>query len=69
MSTIPEVLVANHCGMSVFGFSLITNVCIDSYDEENEPDHDKILKSIEPRAEKLKEFVTRIVEETREKWI
>ena len=28
MSTIPEVLVARHCKMSVFAFSLITNECI-----------------------------------------
>jgi hypothetical protein len=28
MSTIPEVLVARHCGISVFAFSLITNECI-----------------------------------------
>ena len=28
MSTIPEVLVASHCGIRVFAFSLVTNECV-----------------------------------------
>ena len=36
MSTIPEVLVASHCGIRVFAFSLVTNECVI---EEEESKH------------------------------
>ena len=31
MSTIPETIVAHHCGMKVFACSLITNTCVVEY--------------------------------------
>lgn len=68
MSTIPEVLVARHCGMSVFGFSFITNRCINSYDECEEPNHGNILDVVNAKAHKIKEFVQKFVEDSRHKW-
>ena len=42
MSTIPEVLVARHCGVRVFAFSLITNECIFDEDNPDEPNHEEV---------------------------
>ena len=44
MSTIPEVLVANHCGIRVFAFSLITNECIIDENEDEGIGHGKSHK-------------------------
>ena len=41
MSTIPEVLVACHCSISVFAFSLITNECIMEEECSDEIEHEK----------------------------
>ncbi|XP_060533933.1 purine nucleoside phosphorylase-like [Cylas formicarius] len=61
MSTIPEVLVAKHCDMTVFGISLITNKCIASYDVEDEPNHEEVLRAVTQSSERLKQFVSGIV--------
>ncbi|XP_069956586.1 purine nucleoside phosphorylase isoform X2 [Cherax quadricarinatus] len=43
MSTVPEVVVARHCGMKVFAFSLITNQCIMQYDTDATANHEEVL--------------------------
>ena len=43
MSTIPEVLVAHHCGFSVFPYFLITNECIP---EEDADEKDRLLETL-----------------------
>ena len=42
MSTIPEVLVARHCGIRVFAFSLITNKCILEDDSQDMANHEEV---------------------------
>ena len=42
MNTIPEVLVAIHCGMKVFACSLITNICVGEYDTGMNPNHEEV---------------------------
>jgi purine-nucleoside phosphorylase len=44
MSTAPEVLVANHAGMRVLGFSTITNVSLDSTASTEEVSHEDVLR-------------------------
>ncbi|XP_019763848.2 purine nucleoside phosphorylase [Dendroctonus ponderosae] len=69
MSTVPEVLVAKHCGLRVFGFSFITNKCVDSYEEAEEPNHAHILDVVQAKAEKLKNLVIKFVEHTSAQWL
>lgn len=62
MSTVHEVITARHCNMTVFAFSLITNMCItddDCYDEAN---HEEVMDVGKVREEVLKRFVARIVD-------
>ena len=42
MSTIPEVLVACHCGIRVFAFSLITNECIVDEHSSESANHEEV---------------------------
>lgn len=62
MSTIPEVIVAKHCGLKVVAFSLITDICFDDYKEHPEPNHEDILAVGNKMADILKKFVTNIID-------
>jgi purine-nucleoside phosphorylase len=44
MSTVHEVLVANHAGMRVLGFSSVTNISLDSTDAHEEVSHEEVLR-------------------------
>lgn len=61
MSTVPEVIVARHCGLTVFSFSLITNECITSYDVQGEANHEEVIETANKRQQDLNLFVTRMV--------
>ncbi|XP_050075032.1 purine nucleoside phosphorylase [Anopheles maculipalpis] len=61
MSTVHEIITARHCGMTCFAFSLITNMCTMSYDEEEEHCHDSIVGVGKNREKTLGDFVSRIV--------
>ncbi|XP_023344677.1 purine nucleoside phosphorylase isoform X2 [Eurytemora carolleeae] len=62
MSTIPETIVAHHCGIKVFACSLITNMCIVEYGSGIETNHEEVMEVGHRRAEDLKKFVTKMVE-------
>lgn len=61
MSTIPEVITAKHCGLTVFAFSLITNACILDYEDEKEANHEEVVETGKQREPLLKKFVSQIV--------
>uniref|UniRef100_A0A4W4EX28 Purine nucleoside phosphorylase n=1 Tax=Electrophorus electricus TaxID=8005 RepID=A0A4W4EX28_ELEEL len=61
MSTAPEVVVAKHCDMRVFGLSLITNKIARSYGDSSAVNHQSVLEMSEKRAAVLQELVTELV--------
>ncbi|XP_029838052.1 purine nucleoside phosphorylase isoform X1 [Ixodes scapularis] len=61
MSTAHEVIVARHCGMRVFGLSLISNVCISSYDDQQIANHEEVLATGESRKKDMEKLVRAMV--------
>jgi len=62
MSTCHEVTVARQCGMRVFGFSLITNICSTDADSSVEVSHSEVLQMGVEAGNRAVRFVTSIVE-------
>ncbi|NXN95148.1 PNPH phosphorylase, partial [Rhinopomastus cyanomelas] len=61
MSTVPEVIVARHCGLRVLGISLITNEAVMSYNSQKKANHEEVLRTSAVRAEALQKLVTHIL--------
>ncbi len=58
MSTVPEVIVARHQGMRVFGISVITNVPSNSASETSHKDVQQVAAGAEPKmSELLKQMI------------
>ncbi|XP_060112018.1 purine nucleoside phosphorylase [Heteronotia binoei] len=62
MSTVPEVIVARHCGMRIFGFSLITNKAILDYETKEKANHAEVLETSRQSARTLEKLVSLIVQ-------
>lgn len=61
MSTVPEVIVANHMGMSVLGFSVITNVF---REEAPEPTtHEDVVAVSEKAGKVLGQLLEALIQE------
>jgi len=61
MSTVPEVIVARHCGMDVMGVSVITNEA-HNFSEDFENSHLDVLEAANRAADTLSAWVKRILE-------
>ncbi|XP_019734907.1 purine nucleoside phosphorylase-like isoform X2 [Hippocampus comes] len=61
MSTAPEVVIATHCGLRVFGLSLITNKVVKSYEDPESVDHQGVLEVGRQRSHTLQQLVTELV--------
>lgn len=59
MSTVPEIIVANHAGMKVFAASIITDLGI--RDEMNTITHAEVLEAANAAAPKLEKIVTELI--------
>uniref|UniRef100_A0A673JLW4 Purine nucleoside phosphorylase n=1 Tax=Sinocyclocheilus rhinocerous TaxID=307959 RepID=A0A673JLW4_9TELE len=61
MSTVPEVVVARHCGMRVFGLSLITNKVVSDYNSTERVNHEEVLETTRMRTKDLQNIVSNLV--------
>ena len=60
MSTVPEVIVATHCGLRTVGFSVITDMCLP--DALEAADVQKIIAIANDAAPRLSTLVTGVLE-------
>lgn len=62
MSTVPEVIVATHCGVKVLGLSLITNKVIYPGDEGHVPaSHEEVLEATQMAQRDIESFVRELI--------
>lgn len=61
MSTIPEVIVARHSDIPVFGMSVITNEAHDDYSEDYVNDGDDVVAAADASADKMTALFTKMI--------
>ena len=63
MSTVPEVLVARHCGLKVFGMSIITNEANSIISQVKINHGEDVVRIADEAADKMSKIFTRLVGE------
>ncbi|HBH21596.1 MAG TPA: purine-nucleoside phosphorylase [Rikenellaceae bacterium] len=61
MSTVPEVIVARHCGLKVFGVSVVTNISNILNVEKNFNDGNDVVKQADQASERMTELFSRMI--------
>lgn len=61
MSTVPEVIVARHCGIKCMGMSIITDVAIEFCDDNYKIDGDEIVLIADKAADKMAVLFTSMI--------
>uniref|UniRef100_A0A3Q3XMV2 Purine nucleoside phosphorylase n=1 Tax=Mola mola TaxID=94237 RepID=A0A3Q3XMV2_MOLML len=61
MSTVPEVVVARHCGLRVLGLSLITNKVVTDYDSNDKANHEEVLRTTQKRTQDLQKLISHLI--------
>lgn len=62
MSTVPEVIVARHSEITVFGMSVITNAAQKEFAEDYKNDGDDVVKAADSAADKMTYIFSKIIE-------
>ena len=60
MSTVPEVIVANHCGIRVFGISVITDLGVEG--KIVEVSHEEVQKAADAAQPKMTEIMRELIQ-------
>ena len=61
MSTIPEVIVARHCGMRVFGMSVVTNCANFDNQPKNFNDGEDVVKQADAAATRMSGLFSKMI--------
>ena len=62
MSTIPEVIVARHSSIPVFGMSVVTNEAHDDYAEDYVNDADDVVEAADAAADRMTTLFTKLID-------